>query len=102
MIKKEQSSTTTTTTPKPWKPASQLFGASDEDDEDDQPSSTTTKLPSIDQVHHDPKPNGYLNTFLIQGISSMIHRENDAVTEKEHHLHSKPKKGKLIKLKVLI
>lgn len=33
--KQELSTSTSTTTPKPWKPASQLFGASEEDDEDD-------------------------------------------------------------------
>lgn len=69
----ELSTSTTTTTQKPWKPASQLFGASDEEDEEDL---LTTKVPA-DHPHRDTDPNGYLNTFLIQGISSMIH-QNDA------------------------
>lgn len=42
--KQELSSSTSTTTPKPWKPASQLFGASEEDDEDEATTSTTGKL----------------------------------------------------------
>ncbi|KAI6190888.1 hypothetical protein M3Y97_00167700 [Aphelenchoides bicaudatus] len=83
----EFSSSTTTTTVKPWKPANPLFGSSEEDDED---NTATTKTPAINQPHRDSKPNGFLNTFLIQGISSMIH-QNDA-------LHPpKPKLGNLEK-----
>ncbi|KAI6222644.1 hypothetical protein M3Y95_00915400 [Aphelenchoides besseyi] len=78
LINREQSTSTTTTTVKPWKPASQLFGASEEDDEEAE--STTTKKPktSTTEPHkrpqHDEKSDdGFLNTFLISGISSMIH-----------------------------
>ncbi|KAI6241850.1 hypothetical protein M3Y99_00287300 [Aphelenchoides fujianensis] len=102
LLTREQSTTTTTTTPKPWKPASQLFGASDEDEEDSSETTTTTQKPkkkkkaedSSDsdssakrdphrRPQHDEKADGFLNTFLISGISSMIHGADGESTKED-------------------
>ncbi|KAI6234184.1 hypothetical protein M3Y99_00825900 [Aphelenchoides fujianensis] len=104
LLTREQSTTTTTTTPKPWKPASQLFGASDEDEEDSS-ETTTTEKPKKKKVEdssasdssasasnkrnphrrpqHDEKADGFLNTFLISGISSMIHGADGKHTKED-------------------
>ncbi|KAI6174429.1 hypothetical protein M3Y98_01189000 [Aphelenchoides besseyi] len=82
LINREQSTSTTTTTVKPWKPASQLFGASEEDEEEIELTTTKKTKPSTTQPHKRPQhdersDDGFLNTFLISGISSMIHGNGD-------------------------
>ncbi|KAI6243170.1 PAN-1 domain and Apple-like domain-containing protein [Aphelenchoides fujianensis] len=105
LLTREQSTTTTTTTAKPWKPASQLFGASDEDEEDSSETTTTEKLKKKKKPEdssasdssaaasskrdphrrpqHDEKADGFLNTFLISGISSMIHGADGESTKED-------------------